>query len=126
MAVSASIFNPADMRFVATFQNNNPTQDGGGGWMDNFVTFITTRCYLRKLSGKDGMPSGKMEYIKDYQLICRAQKAFGLAPNGRVDGHLISTDCRVLIDGQQYDVNDFDTMEMGVSKYFVMNLSKTM
>jgi Phage head-tail joining protein len=124
MAVSKPVFNPADMKFSAQFQNNQPTQDGGGGWTDNFVTFVTTRCALIKVSGSDGFPSGKMEYIKSYTLICRAQKAFGQAPNGSIDGHLISTDCRILINGQQYDIDDYELIDF-IPHFFIMHLSKT-
>jgi hypothetical protein len=121
---SPVIFNFADMRFVANLQQNQPVVDASGGQTDNFVTIVTARVSLVKLSGADGFPSEKMEYIKKYTLVCRIQKAFGLNSDGQYDFHNITADTRWLIRGEQYDIDDFDELPYGNPHFVTMHLTK--
>ena len=121
---TAAIFNFPDMRYVGQLQQNQPIVDGSGGQTDNWVTILTTRCALVKLSGSDGFPDQKMEYIKKYTLTCRYQSVFGLGTNGTFDGHAITADSRWMIRGEQYDIDDFDEIPMGLPHFLTMHLTK--
>lgn len=101
MAVARAIFNYSDMKFSGTLQKNIPVDDGAGGQTDSWTDVLTTRCSLRKLSGRlyDGM--GKMEYTRDYELICRFQT-----------GIVIDPDSRWIISGQAYKIMDYDQVDM--------------
>ena len=122
MGVSAAIFNFADMRFVGNLQANQPINDASGGQSDNYVTVLTTRCFLQKLTGSDGFPSGTSEYIKTYKLICRSQTAIGALVNGMWVWN-INPDSRWVINGEQYDIDDFDRIDM-VPHFIQMHLTK--
>lgn len=118
------IFNFSDMRFSGQLQQNQPTVGADGSQTDNFVTVLTTRVYLEKLSGGDGFPQDKMEYVKKYKLVCRFQSLFGLNPSGNFDGHAITADTKWMIRGEQYDIDDFDETPVGQPHFIVMHLTK--
>ena len=101
MAVTAAQYNFSDMKFTGILQKNNPVDDGAGGQMDAWSDVLTTRCALRKLSGRlsDGM--GKMEYTRDYELVCRYQALIA-----------IDADSRWVINGQAYKILDYELVEM--------------
>jgi hypothetical protein len=94
-------FNPADMRFLGALQQNQPISDGSGGQTDNWVTIVTTRCSLVKRSGKLMNNAGRIEYFKDYILVCRFQAAI-----------VISTDSQWVINGEEYDIKDYDKVDL--------------
>ena len=101
MAVAAARYNFSDMRFTGILQKNTPVDDGAGGQTDSWTDVLTTRCSLRKISGRlsDGM--GKMEYTRDYELICRYQSSIA-----------IDADSRWVISGQAYKIMDYEQVDM--------------
>jgi len=124
MPTSRAVFNFTDMKFVGSLQQNQPIADGSGGLRDNFVTLFTARCSLEKISGMDGFPEGKMEYNKRFMLKCRSQKAFGQNANGNIDGHNITAQTIWVIRGEQYDIDDWELIDM-TPQFFVFSLTKT-
>ena len=102
-----SLYNYSTMQYTGELQNNSPLSDSSGGQIDNWVTVVTRRCSLDKLSGRLSGDFGKMEYQKAYRLVIRYGK--DLLSNPSDPNTLIfDSDSRWLINGNAYKIEDWE------------------
>ena len=101
MAITRAPYNFTRMQFTGVLQKNTPVDDNAGGQTDLWTDVLTTRCSLEKETGRLQDGAGKMEYIKDYELVCRYQSAI-----------VIDADSRWVINGQAYKIMDYEQVDM--------------
>jgi SPP1 family predicted phage head-tail adaptor len=105
-------YNFSTMQYSGILQQNTPLSDGSGGQIDNWTDLLTTRVSLEKRSGRLSNGEGKMEYQRDYRLVCRYQTAI-----------VIDADTRWLINGVPYKIEDYEQIDQKPFQY-VMFVSK--
>ncbi len=109
-ASKRNLYNFSTMQYTGQLQNNVPPSDGSGGQTDGFVTVVTRRCSLEKISGRLSGDFGKMEYQKAYRLVCRYGKDLLSDPNDPTT-LVFNSDSRWLINGLAYKIEDWELVD---------------
>lgn len=75
------------MRQKVTFLQNNPMENGDGGFTDNFTEFYTCRARLRRDSGRRALEVGELLNSTQYELVVRynSRLFLALSPTMRVN-----------------------------------------
>lgn len=105
-------FTIGQMRQVGTFQKNQAVDNTSGGQDDNWVDMLTTRGILQKTKGGKGIEEGSLQFNKSYQWACRYQSDL-----------VIDQSTRLVIDGQPYQIMDFE-LEEQKRHIYLFNLNK--
>lgn len=112
MALAIDTFGIGQMRSVVVFMINQPIDNTSGGQDDNYITTVTTRGRLTKKSGKKGLEAGTIQFEKYYELYCRYQSDI-----------VLNSDTRVVVDGQNYQINDWE-FEGEVKHLYIFKLCR--
>jgi len=104
------VYNFSTMQYTGELQNNTPVSDGSGGQTDGFVTVVTRRCSLEKITGRLSGDVGRMEYQKSYRLVCRYGKDLLSDPTDPTT-LIFNSDSRWLINGNAYKIEDWELVD---------------
>lgn len=85
------------LRSNVQFQQNAPTQDGSGGWIDNYTTSYTCRGRLLQLSGRRSDEDQEIVRNQQYELVVRYTTAI-----------TVDINTRVIVDGGTYLIVNFE------------------
>lgn len=73
MALAYNQISIGDLRRSATLMVNQPLTNSSGGDYDNYVSVLTTRCYLQATNGTLELQQGALNIEQQYKMICRYQ-----------------------------------------------------
>ena len=73
--VGANLISIGELRRSATLMSNQPANNTSGGDYDNYVSVLTTRCYLTASGGSLDLQDGALQIEQSYKMICRFQQA---------------------------------------------------
>lgn len=105
-------YDIGQMRQIARFEKNEPTQLGAGK-KDNYQPFTTTRCWLKRKSGNRFASLGEAVLGTQWEMGCRA---YAELTND------LSKSIKVLINNMIFTVESYELVgEKNHYYYFVLN-----
>lgn len=108
----AETFGIGQMRSVVVFKVNQPVDNTDGGQDDNYVETVRTRGWLTQRTGKKSIEAGVIQFNKSYVLYCRYQSNI-----------LLNSDTRVVVDGQEFLINDFE-LQNQIKHIYLLTLNR--
>lgn len=105
------------LRDAVRFEKNTPIQDGKGGERDDYDTFLTTRGYLAKASGRRSLEADEIVLNSEYELAVRYESALNNELNGG------NSDLQIVVNNRFFTITSFDNPENG-NIFFIFKLSE--